>query len=229
MNIHWIQHVPFEGLGNIEEWVINNNHALTCTRQFNSDALPKLDSIDMLIVMGGPMGVYDTDEYSWLAEELQFIKLAIEADKAVLGICLGSQFMAAAMGAKVYPGPLKEIGWFPVTLLNEENPIHFTSSTPTVFHWHGDTFELPAQAQHLASTNEVTSQAFSIGTKAIGLQFHLEQTEATIQDMVKNCGHELVDGESKIQSAQEIINEKSFFEENKKAIFGLLDYLSERT
>lgn len=228
MNIHWIQHVPFEGLGNIKEWVSNNNHKLTCTRQFENDSLPSLSSFDMLIVMGGPMGVYDTDEYNWLTDELQFIKSAVDTGKAVLGICLGSQFMAAAMGAKVYPGPMKEIGWFPINLLGKQNPILFSSSTPTVFHWHGDTFEMPTKAQHLASTNEVTSQAFMIGDKAIGLQFHLEQTEATINGMVKNCGHELVEGKDKIQSAESIISEKSFFEENKKAMFGILDYLSDR-
>ncbi|MGQ1784245.1 MULTISPECIES: type 1 glutamine amidotransferase [unclassified Saccharicrinis] len=226
MHIHWIQHVPFEGLGNIEEWVITNNHQLTCTKQFNNDALPSLNSFDMLIIMGGPMGVYDTDKYPWLAEELEFIKSAIEADKAVLGICLGSQFMAASTGASVYPGPMKEIGWFPINIVSESAPFNFESSRPTVFHWHGDTFDLPTEAVHLASTDEVASQAFMIGNKAIGLQFHLEQTEKTISGMVENCGQELVQGKKKIQMAEEIINEKAFFAENKKAMFGILDYLS---
>ena len=226
MNIHWIQHVPFEGLGNIKEWVIANNHQLTCTRQFKGDFLPTLDSFDMLIVMGGPMGVYDTDKYSWLTEELEFIKSAIKANKPVLGICLGSQFIAAAMGAKVYPGPTKEIGWFPINIKSNDGIFSFNSDSPTVFHWHGDTFDLPSNATLLASTNEVPNQAFMIDNSVIGLQFHLEQTEETLKGMIENCGQELTQGGVKIQSAEEIINEKNFFEENKKAMFGILELLT---
>ncbi len=227
MNIHWIQHVPFEGLGNIEEWIVTNNHQLTCTKQFEGDVLPSINCFDMLIVMGGPMGVYDTDKYDWLKPELDFIKSSIEAGKAVLGICLGSQFIAAAMEAKVYSGSTKEIGWFPINVLDNKY-FDFKDNTPIVFHWHGDTFDLPANSKHLASTDEVPNQAFVINDKVIGLQFHLEQTKETIKGMVENCGHELVDGEIKIQSETEIINEKTFFEANKKAMFGLLDYLSKK-
>ena len=229
MNIHWIQHVAFEGLGNIEEWIVTNKHQLTCTQQFKGDTLPKLDDIDLLIVMGGPMGVYDTDKFAWLSEELEFIKSAIHLGKSVLGICLGSQFIAAALGARVYPGPMKEIGWFPINICSDIADLFgFAVNTPMVFHWHGDTFDLPAEAEHMASTAEVSSQAFMIGEKAIGLQFHLEQTPQTIIGMVQNSGHELEEAGDKIQSVEEIINNKTYFEANKKAMFSVLDYLCKK-
>ncbi len=225
MNIHWIQHVPFETLGNIEEWATVNNHTLSCTKQFENDALPALEDLDMLIIMGGPMGVYDTDLYPWLATELSFIKDVIESNKPVLGICLGSQFIAAALGAKVYPGPIKEIGWFPLEIKNQKI-LPFKTSNPIVFHWHGDTFDLPRGAELLASTPEVPHQAYHFN-KTIGLQFHIEQTESTLLEMIENCGSELKENSPKMQSADEILKTKTYLETNKRIMFQILDNLSQ--
>ena len=130
-----------------------------------------------------------------------------------------TQFIASALGAKVYPGSMKEIGWFPI---NASKNLPFNEENPVVFHWHGDTFDLPANATLLASTDEVPHQAFSY-KNALGLQFHLEQTEETIAGMIANCGDELDLGGQKIQSAQNIIVQKSYFESNKKAMFELLN------
>lgn len=228
MRIHWIQHVSFEKLGNIEEWMSNNNHQLSCTKQFEGDHLPKIEDFDFLIVMGGPMGVYDTDKYNWLKDELLFIRAAIDSKKVVLGICLGSQFIAAAMGAKIYSAPIKEIGWFPIQIKSdfEHNPLSFESFTPTVFHWHGDTFDLPDNAQLIASTNEVAHQAFLMNNKVIGLQFHLEQTEDTIKEMIASCSEELLEKGLKIKTKDQIENEITYFDSNRKAMFYILDYLS---
>ncbi len=223
MRIHWIQHVAFETLGNINEWVLENNHSLTCTQQFNNDTLPEIEDFDMLIIMGGPMGVYDTDQYPWLATELNFIKDVIESNKPVLGICLGSQFIAAALGAKVYPGPVKEIGWFPIQIFNPKI-LSFNQDNPVVFHWHGDTFDLPKGAQLLASTPEVPNQAY-IYKNAIGLQFHIEQTEATIKEMLHYCGDELKENGTKMQDAEKIINTKEHFITFNEVMSRLLDYL----
>ncbi len=225
MKIHWIQHVPFESLGNIEEWAIQHNHSLSCTQQFNNESLPGMNDFDMLIIMGGPMGVYDTEQYPWLATELDFIKEAIESNKPVLGICLGSQFIAAALGAKVYPGTVKEIGWFPIQVFNQEI-LQFEQKDPVVFHWHGDTFDLPEGAQLLASTQEVPHQAY-IYKKTIGLQFHIEQTETTIVEMLQNCGEELNENGTKMQDVESIINTKEYFSTNKKVMFKVLDFLLE--
>ncbi len=224
MHIHWIQHVPFEGLGNIEEWITKNNHQLTCTKQFAGDSLPEMNDMDMLIVMGGPMGVYDTEQYPWLSDELLFIKEAIESNKPVLGICLGSQFIAAALGAKVYPGPLKEIGWFPIEIKNNDI-LSFNELNPVVFHWHGDTFDLPRGTELVASTKDVPHQAFTYNN-AIGLQFHLEQTEDTIKQMLINCGDELLAGGEKVQNSDSIQSEKNYFDSNKIVMFKILDNLS---
>ncbi len=114
MQLHWLQHVPFEGLGTIEEWAGTNGVETSRTRLFAGDPLPAIENFDWLIVMGGPMGIHDHGEYPWLVAEKEFIKAAIDAGKTVLGICLGAQLIADVLGAKVYAGPQKEIGWFPI-------------------------------------------------------------------------------------------------------------------
>jgi GMP synthase-like glutamine amidotransferase len=227
MKIHWIQHVAFEKLGNIEEWIQMRNHELSCTRQYVGESLPNPDEFDFLIVMGGPMGVYDTDIYPWLSEELDFIKEVIQQSKPVLGICLGAQFIASALQVKVYQGSTKEIGWFPIQLI-PNSILHFNSNNPAVFHWHGDTFDLPPQANLLASTPEVPNQAFIYNNKVIGLQFHLEQTDSTLEAMLDNCGSELNEVGIKIQSSQGILEGKKYIAENKQAMFSILDYLSKQ-
>ncbi len=225
MKIHCIQHVAFEGLGNIEEWITIHNHSLNTTQLFLNEQLPKTDDFDLLIIMGGPMGVYDTDQYPWITEEKELIIATMELGKPILGICLGSQFIASALGAKVYPGPMKEIGWFPLTIKNN-NWLAFESANPIVFHWHGDTFDLPESAQLLASTAEVPNQAFLVNNNVVGLQFHLEQTPSTIKGMIQHCGEELKESGTKILSAAEIESETSYFETNKMIIFNLLDKIS---
>jgi len=111
LRIHYLQHVSFEGLGSIAEWVTSNGHELTSTQFFINSYLPEPADIDWLIIMGGPMGVYDEDKYEWLTAEKQFIKKAIDAGKTVIGICLGAQLIAKVLGAKVYPNQKRAIGW----------------------------------------------------------------------------------------------------------------------
>ncbi|WP_218188034.1 type 1 glutamine amidotransferase [Desulfosarcina cetonica] len=114
MRAHYFQHVPFEGLGSIQDWLETAGYTVTATRFFEPWTLPALEEIDFLVVMGGPMSVNDTDQFDWLVAEKQFIHDAVMAGKAVLGICLGAQLIASALGARVYPNPVKEIGWFPI-------------------------------------------------------------------------------------------------------------------
>ncbi|WP_068472714.1 glutamine amidotransferase-related protein [Saccharicrinis aurantiacus] len=224
MKIHWIQHVAFEGLGNIEEWVENNGYELTCTRQFKGDILPDLNAFDLLIVMGGPMGVYDFEEYPWIKHEAEFIRACIQLGKPILGICLGSQFIASALGAKVYPGPCKEIGWYPLSI-TADSVLGKQGDNVKVFHWHGDTFDLPIDAQLLASTDEVVNQAYKINNNVIGLQFHLEQTTDTIDTMLLNCSEEIAQGGDKVQTDAEIRTQLNYFESNKRLMFSILDFL----
>lgn len=212
LRIHYFQHVPFEGLGFIETWAKDNNHLLTATKFYEDETLPNVSDFDWLIVMGGPMGVYDVKEHPWLKTEIDFIAKAIQAGKTVVGICLGAQLIATALGAKVYANSAKEIGWFPV--MKTRNGIHHSllQNIPNKFisfHWHGDTFDLPTTAVHLLQTPICANQAFLYGDKVLGLQFHLEITPQMLAIMIENCKHKLVMGDY-IQTEIEILQQAQY-------------------
>lgn len=206
MRAHYLQHVPFEGLGSIAPWLKNAGYEISCTQFFNTEELPEIADIDFLIVMGGPMSVNDGQEYPWLTLEKQFIKNAVEAEIPVLGICLGAQLIASAMGAKVFQNSVKEIGWYPVRAVKpKRNSVFQFPEETDVFHWHGETFSLPDDATQIARSEGCANQAFQIGNNIIGLQFHLETTPLSAQAIVENCRYELVDGEY-IQSEADILS-----------------------
>ena len=205
MRAHTLQHVPFEGLGSIEPWLLASGYELTFTRFFADDPIPSPEDIAFLIVMGGPMGVYDEACYPWLAAEKQFIRAVIDAGKPVLGICLGAQLIAVAMGAVVKPNPVKEIGWFDIQAVSDSSAAFCFPETLEVLHWHGDTFELPANAIHLARSAACRHQAFQIGSHVIGLQCHLEVTTESVEALLTQCRGELVSGPF-IQTEIEIRN-----------------------
>jgi GMP synthase-like glutamine amidotransferase len=200
MRIHYFQHVPFEGLGYIQTWLQERMAEVSRTRAYANDALPCLDEIDGLIVLGGPMSVNDTDAHPWLEAETRCIAEAIALGKPVLGICLGAQLIAKALGAKVYANPQKEIGWFPVYRTAE--PIDWLPARLDVFHWHGETFDLPLGAVRLASSSACANQAFALGDNVLGLQFHMEVTAESVQELVNNCADELATGGAYVQSAE---------------------------
>lgn len=189
MHIHWLQHVPFEGLGCIEPWLATNRHEVTCTRFWSDDRLPPAGTVDGLIVMGGPMGVYDEAVYPWLSGEKEFIRQIISQNKPVLGICLGAQLISEVLGAKVWKNDQREIGFFPVTGDGNLFPTEFTA-----FHWHGDTFGIPAGAKHLASSRATENQAFIYQSNVLALQFHLETTEESLMSLYENGRDEITAG-----------------------------------
>ena len=205
MNAHYLQHVSFEGLGSIESWLETAGYKITKTQFFKSANLPELDEIDLLIVMGGPMSVNDADEFPWLAREKQFIRDIIKSGKSVLGVCLGAQLIASAMGARVYRNAVKEIGWFPIqgTPSTDRTTFNFPP-TAEVFHWHGETFDLPSGTIRLARSQGCENQAFQFGRSVIGLQFHLETTPESARVIVKHCRNELLPSEY-IQTESEIL------------------------
>lgn len=192
--IHYLQHVPFEGLGYVETWARQRGHSLSVTKMYEQFVFPSLGKFDMLVIMGGPMGTYEEDKYPWLRAEKEFVRKVIESGKPIVGICLGSQIIANALGAKVYPNKEKEIGWMPVDLTSEAVSLfHSASSSPTVFQWHGDTFDLPQGAKLLASSNVCINQAFLYNGNVLGLQFHFEVTEYSTLQMLENGLDELID------------------------------------
>jgi GMP synthase-like glutamine amidotransferase len=189
-----LQHVPFEGLGSIAGWLAGRSASLTFTRFFDSERLPPLSDVNFIIALGGPMSVNEEERHPWLREEKRFVADAIAADKAVLGICLGSQLIASALGSRVYPGAEKEIGWFPVCAEPAVPEAFSFPASLEAFHWHGETFDLPCGAIHLAHSAACRHQAFQFGVRTIGLQFHLETTPESVDAIVANCGDELVLG-----------------------------------
>lgn len=195
IRIHYILHVPFEGPGYIHSWALERGGDETYTKMYEQYQFPDIFSIDMLVIMGGPMGVYEEDIYPWLKDEKAFVRSAIAAGKKVVGICLGPQIIADVLNANVYPNKVKEIGWMTVKLVGEKSVNLFSSKTndPIVFQWHGDTFDLPDEAELLATSDVCRNQAFLYKDKVLALQFHFEVTEDSCQSMVDNGRHELVD------------------------------------
>jgi GMP synthase-like glutamine amidotransferase len=206
MRAHYFQHVPFEGLGSIEPWLVENGYKLTHTRFFESMDLPNHKMIDLLVVMGGPMSVNDEDKFPWLVAEKHFVREAIEFGIPVLGICLGAQIIANAMGAKVFRNPLKEIGWFPIHPVSSNSHSAFIfPESETVFHWHGETFDLPPGAIQIAMSEGCENQAFQLGKSVIGLQFHLETTPESARGIVSHCRDELV-ASRYVQTEEQILS-----------------------
>ena len=190
---------------------------VTVTKFFESPTLPDVDDLDLLIIMGGPMSINDEAGYPWLAAEKEFIRSAIEKDKAVIGICLGAQLIAGAMGAAVYPNREKEIGWFPIAgeMTDGAQESFSFPEELLVFHWHGETFDLPHGAVRLAAGAACKNQAFQLGRRVIGLQFHLETTPDAARDIDHHCRDELQPSRY-VQDAAEIfgVEESNYTEIN---------------
>ncbi|YAF94604.1 MAG: glutamine amidotransferase [Nodularia sp. CChRGM 3473] len=180
-----IRHLAFEDLGSLELALEQKGYTV---KYFEAgvDSLAAIAPLtpDLLIILGGPIGVYDEQDYPFLRDELHLLEQRLAVDLPTLGICLGAQLMARALGSKVYPGTQKEIGWSCIELSDagKHSPlVHLATEQTPVLHWHGDTFDLPAGSTHLAATKEYQNQAFSWGKSCIGLQFHLEVTASGLE------------------------------------------------
>ena len=194
-----VQHVHCETLGTIGDALAGSGLRPRHVRVFEGEPVPlEMEGAAGLVVMGGPMGVYEQESYPHLRDEMRLIESALKDERPVLGVCLGSQLLAAALGARVYPGPRKEIGWYEVTLaeaaagdpvwsgVHAENGGRFTA-----LHWHGDQFELPRGAVRLASSALTENQAFAHGPGAYGILFHMELDAPTVAEWTEVFADEL--------------------------------------
>lgn len=181
MNVHVLQHIHCEGPGAIATWALGRGATISTTRLDRGDPLPDAASVDLLVIMGGPMNIYQDRDHPWLRGERDFIAAHVGAGRPAVGVCLGSQFLADALGARVVQNPHVEIGVFPVDFTAEaRNRFPFLPESLAVAHWHGDTFDLPAGAMRLASTPGCLNQGFLHGVNMLGLQFHPEVTRGDL-------------------------------------------------
>ncbi|HOJ51173.1 MAG TPA: type 1 glutamine amidotransferase [Syntrophales bacterium] len=206
MRVHFFQHDPVDAPGFIEEWFASRGYDVTWSRFYDSLCLPPWNDIDVLIVLGGPMSANDEMTFPWLTKEKSFIREAARGGKTILGICLGAQLIASALGAKVYKSPAKEIGWFTLKGVPVEDKGAFSfPSSFYAFQWHEETFDLPQGAILLATNHACKNQAFQWGRHVIGLQFHLEVRPQDVKVMTDYCLSELTPS-LYIQSLEEILS-----------------------
>jgi GMP synthase-like glutamine amidotransferase len=206
MKVHWFQHVEFEGLGLIEAWLRARGHDVSVTRWWAGEAAgADAAACEWLIVMGGPMNSYQHRDYPWLVAEKVAIASAVSRGARVLGVCLGAQLIADVLGGKVVQNPVREIGWWAMRAVAEGAASRYAfPAEVTVLHWHGDTFTLPPGAVRLAESEGCAQQAFAMGERVLGLQFHLEMGGAAVAGIADACANELAVSGRWVQPAEVI-------------------------
>ena len=218
-----LQHATFEGPGVIDDWAVARGHAVEVRHLYRDDALPEFSSFDFLVVMGGEMNVYQYRDWPWLPAEAAFIRSTLNAGKPVVGICLGAQLIADALGARVVQNPEVELGWLPVSWTPEARAAFSgLPQTSTVLHWHGDTFALPSGATRLAVSKACGEQGFVIPGKCLGLQFHMEVDPELVRGYV--AGQGTWPSGRYVQEGKRIAEDAATYcEANRQALFAMLD------
>jgi GMP synthase (glutamine-hydrolysing) len=189
-----LQHTPEETLGSIAAVLTHRGHEFRYVKGYAGETIPPVLEEDGLVVLGGPQSAYEQDRFPFLAAEVRLITATLDAGKPILGVCLGCQLLAAALGARVGRGREKEIGWFPVQLhvdLRGDPLFGDLGRTFTPLHWHGDVFDLPKGALELGHSARTRYQGFRYGSAVYGLLFHLEVTDELVRAMVGGFGDEL--------------------------------------
>ncbi len=230
MRIHILQHVDFENPGSIVDWTQEKQFPVAYTPFYLGESLPLLGDFDLLVVMGGPMSIFDEETHPWIKDEKLFIKDAISSGKKVLGICLGAQFVADALGAKVFRNTEKEIGWFSLQKpVGTNHPLldRFPETTFQAFHWHGDTFEIPKGATRLFQSEATKNQAFIFENRVIALQFHWEVKPENVKLLLQHSSSDITP-ESFVQSPQAMLARMEYFELSRNYLNRILRYLEKQ-
>jgi len=229
MRILILQHDPLDGPGALVDWASERGHTLTICLICDGDTLPPLDSFDLLVSLGGPMGAYDGEKHAWLAAEKEYLRQALSTGKKILGLCLGCQLIADALGGKAFRHTCKEFGWQLIEPLEAGRKWFGTDQVFKAFQWHGDTYSLPPGAVQLARNEATEQQAFLLkgpsGNTVIGLQFHLEWTETMAREALAEPGVAPPPSPS-VQTPEEILSDLSLFDSARSRFFMLMDRLA---
>ncbi|WP_239256959.1 type 1 glutamine amidotransferase [Listeria ilorinensis] len=223
MKIDCLQHVAFENPGLIGDWCKERGYALQVHRLDLGEAVPSAEEVDFLVVLGGPMNIYD--DWEPLEEERRLIRALHQRKKPIFGVCLGAQQIAAALGGQVVPNPVKEVGFFPIQTTTAIPAMADFPNELTVFHWHGDTFILPEGAQRIFSSVGCSNQGFFVEPNLIGLQFHFETKQENVAAIVQHDAAYITDGP--YVQTREAIEQTVIPTENREILFALLDHLIE--
>jgi GMP synthase-like glutamine amidotransferase len=208
MRWHCIQHLPDEGPGHAADWLTAHGHSLTYSHVFEPEVMfPALNEFDSLLILGGAMSVHDENKFPWLRAEKAFLREVLRAGKITLGICLGAQLLAEALGAEVKPNHEPEIGFWTVRFSTKalEHPLlRGWPEKAAVLHWHSDTFTVPPGAMRVGMSAGCATQGFVWGDGIIGLQFHPEMTVEMVEQLMQNENHEQAGEEQFVQTAEQI-------------------------
>ena len=230
MKIHCIKHVSFEGPGAIAAWAEEQGHEMAYYKAYLDQDFPDPEECEFVVIMGGPMNVYEDEKYPWLKPERTFLKAALENGAKMLGICLGAQLLADVLGGSVTRNEHREIGFFPVQKEAQANFSRLFKPFPdvlTVLHWHGDTFSIPPGALHAFKSLNCSNQAFAYEERVVGLQFHLETTEESLEALLTNCAEELTGPDMTcVQTAEDMRDRLDLLNPMHGALFGLLDRMA---
>ncbi len=226
MRVAVLQHAEFEGPGAVIDWVQNRQGQLELVKTYSPAVLyPDPTEVDLVVILGGPMNTDQLAQHPWLAAEKRFIRSLVASDTPVLGICLGAQLLAEALGGTVTDNPEPEIGWFPIIpVAAAADGFSLTEPLP-VLHWHSQTFSVPAQARRFAESAACPNQGFEWQNRIIGLQFHPEYNERLVADTIAHLQQDLQPREF-VQSAVQIAQVPSDQYRNAhRLLFAVLDYL----
>lgn len=228
MTLYCLQHVPFEGTAAVGRWAERNGIDIELVPVYHGQALPDPARCERVVVLGGPMNIYEEETHPWLAAEKRFLRAAIDGGSRILGICLGGQLLADCLGGPVSRGAYKEIGWFDIELTGAARAHPLLAGFPErleVMHWHGDTFALPPECTRIAASAACPEQGYiHKDGRVVGLQFHMEWDRAAARALVENCPEDLTPGPY-VQASAAILRDDAPFADNNAWMERLLDRL----